>query len=369
MPNKLYLGLMSGTSLDGVSAAVVDLTQDVIDCKASATYAFPNTLRDRLLKLAQPNWRGSLLEIQELDLEVGRFYVECSNKLLAENNLSESDLHAVGAHGQTICHTPNGSHPSSWQIGDPNVIAEALGTTVADWRRRDMAAGGQGAPLTPGFHQFILGKEQDAAVINFGGIANLTVYGKAWLGFDTGPANILLDAWIQKHKQVNYDARGDWARSGKINEALLQELISDDYFSSAPPKSTGREYFNIEWLEQRLQNTAPIKDVDVQTTLVELTTKTAIEALQKYSPMTTKLYVCGGGIHNEYLMERLRSYGDSQANSIAIDSTEKLGVDPDYVEAIAFAWLAKNTLDGKTGNVTGATGACGERVIGAIYNA
>jgi len=361
MPN-LFLGLMSGTSLDGVSAAVVGFSEDNINLRASATFAFPKTLRERLLALVQPSWTGSLLEIQQLDLEVARFYVECSTILLADNRLSVNDLHAVGAHGQTICHTPAGSHPSSWQIGDPNVIAEALGITVADWRRRDMAAGGQDAPLTPAFHQFMLGQERTAAILNLGGIANLTVYGDAWLGFDTGPANILMDAWIQKNKQMSFDKGGAWGRSGKIDPALLNTFMQDTYFSAAPPKSTGREYFNIKWLEQHLGKSVSAKDV--QSTLAELTAKTAIDALRKHAPKTTTVYICGGGARNDYLMQRLRA----QDGTISIDTTDKLGVDPDYVEAIAFAWLAKNTLEGKPGNVPNATGAAGARVIGSIYH-
>ena len=352
---------MSGTSMDGVSAAVVDLAGDTIQLIASSTTSYPNKLRADLQTLVDPDWRGSLTDIQALDLGVAAFYVECAQALLTEHELEADDLLAVGSHGQTVCHTPQGEHRSSWQIGDPNLIAEHLGTTIADWRRRDMAAGGQGAPLTPAFHRHILNQQQQAAIVNFGGIANLTICHEHWLGFDTGPANILLDNWVEKHHSRPYDESGNWAKSGQINQELFGSFLTDPYFTAEPPKSTGREYFNLGWLEKKLYDTT-IPARDVQATLTELTAVTVLDAIQRYAPETRQLYVCGGGVHNDYLMSRLKTN-----ENINVDTTAALNVDPDYVEAIAFAWLAKCTLEKRTGNVPEATGASGDRIIGAVY--
>lgn len=347
--------------MDGVSAAIVDLAGDNIQLHASSTTLYPNTLRTSLQALVAPDWRGSLTDIQALDLDVAAFYVECSQALLNEHKLVADDLVAVGSHGQTVCHTPRGEHRSSWQIGDPNLIAEHLGTTIADWRRRDMAAGGQGAPLTPAFHRHILSNESNAAIVNFGGIANLTICNEHWLGFDPGPANILLDNWIEKHQSQPYDDLGNWAKSGEINQELLGSFLADPYFAATPPKSTGREYFNLDWLDNKLYDTS-IAARDVQATLTELTAVTVLDAIERHAPETRELYVCGGGVHNDYLMSRLNTKQDLQ-----VATTKELGVDPDYVEAIAFAWLAKCTLEKRTGNVPEATGARGDRIIGAVY--
>jgi len=352
---------MSGTSMDGVSAAVVDLAGDTIQLVASSTTSYPNTLRADLQTLVDPDWRGSLKDIQALDLDVAGFYVECSQALLSEHKLEPGDLVAVGSHGQTVCHTPLGEHRSSWQIGDPNLIAEYLGTTIADWRRRDMAAGGQGAPLTPAFHRHILNQQQQAAIVNFGGIANLTICNEQWLGFDPGPANILLDNWIEKHHAKPFDDLGNWARQGTIHQELLGSFLSDPYFDLDPPKSTGREYFNLAWLDNKLYDTS-IPARDVQATLTELTAVTVLNAIERYAPETEQLYVCGGGVHNDYLMSRLKT-----KNKLKVDTTSALKVDPDYVEAIAFAWLAKCTLEKRAGNIPEATGASGDRIIGAVY--
>jgi len=360
MPN-LYLGLMSGTSLDGVSAAIVDITDDIISPVASATYPYPEQLRSELISLVQPEWRGSLAEIQKLEVEVGHFFVTCGEQLLTAEGVNKGSITATGVHGQTICHTPEGQHPSSWQLVDPNIISEHLGTTVSDWRRRDMAAGGQGAPLTPAFHRFIISADTSTAVLNLGGIANLTAFGEDWLGFDTGPANMLIDTFIQHTKGSPYDDKGNWARAGKLSNDLLDKFLADDYFRKSPPKSTGREHFNLEWIQQHVARTD--KAEDVQATLTELTAKSAMEAIFRYTPDISKLYLCGGGVHNTFLCERLQA----QTDKIVIETTQAIGVDPDYVEAIAFAWLAKNTIEGKSGNLPGATGASGNRIVGAIY--
>ncbi len=360
---ELHLGLMSGTSLDGVSAAVVDLTNDKIRPVAHATYPYPEQLRDNLISLVQPEWRGSLVEIQKLEVEVARFFVACSEQLLKDNDLNKGSLSAVGLHGQTICHTPEGDFASSWQLCDPNIISEHLGTTVvSDWRRRDMAAGGQGAPLTPAFHRFMISGDTSTAVLNLGGIANLTAFGDDWLGFDTGPANILIDTWIQHSKQLSYDDNGNWARSGNLNHDLLDKFLADEYFQKSPPKSTGREHFNLEWIHKHID--ADDQADDIQATLTELTAKSAMQAIFRYTPDIRKLYLCGGGVDNIFLRERLQA----QTEQIEIDTTAAIGVDPDYVEAIAFAWLAKNTIEGKSGNLPGTTGASGSRVLGSIYH-
>jgi len=277
-------------------------------------------------------------------------------------------VRALGSHGQTIRHRPHADPPFTWQLGDGNVIAERSGIdTVADFRRRDVAAGGHGAPLMPAFHAALLGSlQEDRAVLNLGGIGNFTLLPRVGdvRGFDTGPANALMDAWCERHTGRAYDAGGAFAASGHADAALLARLLADPWFALAPPKSTGREQFHLDWLQARMGE-ATISPADVQATLLELTARTVADALQLTQPATRRVLVCGGGVHNAVLMARLAAH----LPQAVVESTATHGLDPDYVEAMGFAWLARETLAGRSGNLPAVTGAVGRRVLGVVYPA
>jgi anhydro-N-acetylmuramic acid kinase len=279
--------------------------------------------------------------------------------------VSDLEISAIGSHGQTIRHRPDLPLPFTWQIGDPNTLAEMTGITViADFRRRDVAAGGQGAPLLPVFHDHVFRSDaEDRAIVNVGGIANITILGRnrGVTGFDTGPGNRLLDAWVHEHRGLDYDADGRWAATGHCDAALLQQLLDDPYFALRPPKSTGRELFNLPWLENKL-GLIERRPQDVQATLLEFTAASIAAAAQQYAPGAA-LYVCGGGAHNPPFLQTLARR--TAPNPVA--STGALGLDPDYVEAVAFAWFAQRTLAGMTSSAPGVTGARGARILGGIY--
>ncbi|HMM25141.1 MAG TPA: anhydro-N-acetylmuramic acid kinase, partial [Pseudoxanthomonas mexicana] len=265
-------------------------------------------------------------------------------------------------------HRPQADPPFTWQLGDGNVIAERSGIdTVADFRRRDVAAGGQGAPLMPAFHAALLGSPQeDRAVLNLGGIANFTLLpvGGEVRGFDTGPANALMDAWCERHTGRAYDADGAFAASGQVDAALLARLLAEPWFALPPPKSTGREHFHLEWLQARMGETA-LSPADVQATLLDLTARTVADALQMTQPDTRRVLVCGGGVRNAALMARLAAY----LPQAIVESTAMHGLEPDYVEAMGFAWLARETLAGRPGNLPAVTGASGRRILGTVFPA
>jgi anhydro-N-acetylmuramic acid kinase len=361
---SLYLGLISGTSADGIDAALVRFEPAIEVVAASAT-AYPPALRERLLALTAPNAAIPLDEFGALDVAVGECFAQAALDLLAQTDTPASAVHAIGSHGQTVRHRPAGPHPFSLQIGDATVIAERTGIcTVADFRRADVAAGGQGAPLAPAFHAAILSHLAPCAVLNLGGIANLSLLARdgSVLGFDTGPANCLLDAWNARHHGTACDRDGVWAASGRVDSNLLDALLADPYFSAAPPKSSGREHFNLAWLEARLPGT-PIPPADVQATLLALSARTIANALRDFASDTAHVLACGGGVHNRALMTAL-------ASAIApatLASTASVGVDPDYVEAALFAWLARERLAGRPGNLPSVSGARGPRVLGAVH--
>ncbi len=347
-----YIGLMSGTSLDGVDAVIVE--DDCRQIIASHYLPYPNTLKNQLKSLTQSG-QTSLKNLAQLDIEVATIFAQAVNQLLEQARPDSKNVEAIGSHGQTIYHQ-GGAY--SMQIGHGALIAEQTSiTTVADFRMQDVAAGGQGAPLTPKYHQYLL-DGKDGVVINLGGIANITIIKNGGVsGFDTGPANTLLDNWIFTQKQLDYDQDGLWAKTGKADEALLQALLADDYFAEKSPKSTGPEYFNLAWLAQYLSGNEPPQDV--QRTLLELS---AI-SISQHIPKDVDVYLCGGGVHNKLLLERL---AEQNPNS-KITTTEALGVHPDFVEAAAFAYFAKQTLAGKPSNLPAVTGASNERILGAIY--
>ena len=365
---ELYLGLISGTSADGIDVALVSFAP-APQLHASATCPYPDQLRQRILALAQGDGRIELDELGALDVEIGRAFAAAALRVLAEHGFGAGNVRALGSHGQTVRHRPGTATPYTLQLGDPNVIAEAAGiVTVADFRRRDMAAGGQGAPLAPAFHAAMLGSDGAShVVLNLGGIANITLLpenaAQPILGFDTGPASCLLDAWAQRHLGVGFDAGGNFAASGRVDPALLARLLSDPYFQAPPPKSTGREIFHLRWLQQHL-DACDIAPADVQATLLELTVRTVAGAIRTSAPRAREVLVCGGGVHNGTLMQAL---GNALA-PIAVRSTATRGIDPDFVEAMLFAWLARERiLDHPAPGVASVTGARGPRVLGAIY--
>ena len=378
----LYLGLISGTSADGIDVALVAFDEDAdrgsdghtsATLRAGRTYPWTPTLRARLVELGQGGDCTSLDEFGSLDVQVADAFADAALALLHEAGLAPRDVRALGSHGQTIRHRPagpafDGRHPFTLQIGDAHRIAERTGiTTVADFRRRDVAAGGHGAPLLPALHAALLHTPAEArAVLNLGGIANLTLLPAAGdvRGFDTGPANALLDAWCERHTGAPFDADGAFAAAGTVDAALLERLLAEPWFALPPPKSTGREHFHLAWLEARL-DAVPLRAQDVQATLLALTARTVADALRATQPDTRRVLACGGGVHNPVLLARLRS----ELPGVLVESTAAHGVDPDFVEAMGFAWLARQTLAGRPGNLPAVTGARGPRVLGAIHPA
>ena len=366
---NLFIGLISGTSADGIDAALVECDDDApAHCllRLGRTYRWDPGLRARLVAIGQGGDCTSLDELGTLDIRVARAFADAANALLAEAGIPAAQVKAIGSHGQTVRHRPRADVPFTMQLGDGATIAERTGiTTVDGLRQRDVAAGGQGAPLLPGLHAALLAHASESrAVLNLGGIANLTLLPAgigASLGFDTGPANALMDAWCERHTGAHYDHDGKWAASGTLDEALLARLLSEPWFDHPPPKSSGREQFHLDWLSERLHgNEVP---ADVQRTLLELTAASVASALLAHQATPQRLLVCGGGVHNPLLLSRLAA----RLPGVAVESTAAHGVDPDFIEAMGFAWLAGETLAGRPGNLPAVTGALGPRILGAIH--
>ncbi|OZB51339.1 MAG: anhydro-N-acetylmuramic acid kinase [Stenotrophomonas sp. 14-69-23] len=365
----LFLGLMSGTSADGIDAALVQFPVEG-GCRFvhGHTFDWQVRTRDALVALGQGAEPASLDALGQLDAEVGIAFAAAANGLLERAGIAHAQVRAIGSHGQTIRHRPTASPAFTWQIGDANRIAELTGiTTVADFRRRDVAAGGHGAPLMPAFHLAMLGSSgEDRAVLNLGGIANLSLLARdgSLRGFDTGPANALLDGWCQRHLGTAFDADGAFAASGRVNEALLARLLDDAWFALPPPKSTGREQFHLDWVDARIGD-APLAPADVQATLAELTAATVTDALRAHLPGARRLLVCGGGVRNPHLLRRIAA----RLPGVEVVSSAAHGLDPDYMEAMGFAWLAREALAGRPGNLPSVSGARGPRILGAIHPA
>ena len=361
---------MSGTSLDGLDVVLIQRDITGIRVERGHTYPYSESLKQNLLSLCAPG-DNEIQTMLGVDVQLARFIAASVNKLLDEAGLSAADIRAIGSHGQTIRHLPEGDSPNTLQIGDPNTIVQLTGiTTVADFRRRDMAAGGQGAPLVPAFHQALFqSAEEDRVVVNIGGIANITVLPGDCLipvtGFDTGPGNVLMDAWYRLHHEGDYDLGGQWAEGGKVDEGLLQDMLKDGYFRKSPPKSTGRELFNLEWLQRHLEARA-LPAQDVQATLCQLTADTIMQAILRHAGQARRILLCGGGVHNDSLVRRLRSQATP---GMVIESTTSHGIDPDCVEGACFAWLASQTLSGEPANLPAVTGAKGPVILGGIYPA
>lgn len=360
---------MSGTSMDAIDAVLVDFTTESSILVQSLRQPFDANIRTQLKSVAECQ-RTRLDAAWRMDALLGGLYAEVALSLLAAAQINAHSIHAIGCHGQTICHSPAGPTPFTLQIGDPNRIAETTGiTTVADFRRRDIAAGGEGAPLVPAFHRKLFQSDRENRIIlNLGGMANVTRLPKQGsfplIAFDTGPGNILLDSWAERHLGTYMDSEGQWAAQGTVETKLLTELLAEPFFLRPPPKSTGREQFNLSWLDTRLSAHKKWLDpVDVQATLSELTAQSVARAIQEHAPHTQRVLVCGGGAHNRDLLQRLAR----NLTGIPVETTNQWGFDGDWVEAAAFAWLAHETLNGHPGNVPTVTGARHPVVLGGIY--
>lgn len=365
---ELFIGVMSGTSMDAIDAVLVDF--GVPQPKLIDSFSQPLTaeLRHQLSGLASPG-DNELASMMALDVLMGRSFAQATRALLEKAHISPDAVRAIGSHGQTIRHIPAGEFPSTCQIGDPNIIAEQTGiTTVADFRRRDMAAGGQGAPLVPAFHAAMLRTaQQTRVVVNIGGMANISVLpadpASDVIGFDTGPGNVLMDRWIERTHGKGWDENGQWAARGKIDEMLLQRLLEEPFFQMAPPKSTGRELFSERWLLSNL--TGQEAAVDVQATLCELTACSVAQAIMHSANDCREVLVCGGGAYNAHLMHRLAE----NLPTTSVTSSATYGIEPRWMEAMAFAWLARQTLSGLPGNLPAVTGAKRPVILGGIYPA
>lgn len=357
----VYIGLMSGTSLDGVDGVLTAFDGQL----HSAYLPFPDALRASLLALQSPTPNEIHAEAIAANA-LARLYADCVHALLKQSGLGPTDVRAIGAHGQTIRHLP--AQGVTRQVNQPALLAELTGIDViADFRSRDIAAGGQGAPLVPAFHQAVFGSSSATRVVaNIGGIANISVLPAdgTVLGYDTGPGNVLMDGWATVHLGQTFDANGDWAASGTVLPALLDDLLAEPYVALPPPKSTGRDLFHLDWLAQHLQAFPDANVADVQATLAAFTARTLATAILRDAPDAEAIYVCGGGALNGHLMMLLQQHLGKP-----VDSTAALGIAPTHVEAAAFAWLAARFCERLPGNLPAVTGARGPRLLGALYPA
>jgi anhydro-N-acetylmuramic acid kinase len=366
---ELFIGLMSGTSLDGVDGVIAECTADHTRVIQHVHQSFTPSLSAALLSLNSPGAD----ELHRAALGANalvRVYAQVVSSLLAQAGLPTTAITAIGAHGQTVRHRPQEFDGTGYslQLNNPALLAELTGVeVVADFRSRDVAAGGQGAPLVPTFHQAMFASVgQTVCVLNIGGISNLSVLNEdAVLGFDCGPGNALMDAWCQQHTGQPFDRDGAWAARGQVNAALLTTLLREPYFAKPLPKSTGRDLFNVPWLHQQLAGFATLPAIDVQATLTELTALVCAQDVLRYGPATQRLMVCGGGALNGHLMARLQAHLPRQE----VISSQAHGLPPQQVEAAAFAWLARKTVLRQTATLQSVTGARGARVLGAIYPA
>ena len=369
-----YIGLMSGTSLDGIDGVLTVAHGDTgrQQLLATAFTPFAADLRTALLALQSSGADEIHREALAANL-LARHYADCITQLLDTAGNTASDVTAIGVHGQTTRHRPELGYTR--QTNNPALLAELTGIDViADFRSRDVAAGGQGAPLVPAFHKAVFGQAGESrAVVNIGGITNLSVLsgepGGQVTGFDTGPGNLLMDAWVARHRHQAYDADGAWAAAGVVDSRLLADLRAEPFFALPPPKSTGRDLFGLAWLDAVLASRPPVRPVDVQATLAALTATTLADAIVGFAPTARKIYICGGGAYNGHLMHTLAAALLSQGHAGSIESTDALGISPNHVEALAFAWLAERFVQRQPGNLATVTGAAGARILGALYPA
>ena len=361
---QLFLGLISGTSVDSIDAALVDLAGGQARLVHAVNMPWPGAVRDRIF-FSRILADTQLHSLNDLDIEVAECFAEVTRKCLKEADVSAESVTAIGSHGQTIRHRPDGDAPFSLQLGNAERIAELTGIDViSDFRKADILAGGEGAPLVPAFHEAVFRDPAiDRVIINIGGISNITVLpsdsSHDVLGFDTGPGNNLMDAWCQRHRDLPYDDQGRFAASGKTDVKLLARCLMDDYFDIAPPKSTGFEYFNLQWLQGHMIE--ELLPEDVQSTLCDLTVTANIRDINRYAADTREIYVCGGGAQNDEILRRLQ-----EKTMAKVSTTEALGVHPDWVEAMTFAWLAYRHVNELPGNLPSVTGADKPVVLGSF---
>jgi anhydro-N-acetylmuramic acid kinase len=369
--SEYFIGLMSGTSLDALDAVLVDCSRQAPHLIATRTQAIGAELREGLRALCEGVGGEEIERLGQLDAALGEQFAALALALLAKAGISTRDVRAIGSHGQTIRHRPAAQPPFTLQIGDPNVIAARTGiTTVADFRRRDVALGGQGAPLVPAFHAAVFrSRDESRVVANIGGMANVTLLPgdpqRPVTGFDTGPGNVLMDGWAERHLGRPYDADGAWAAGASADSALLAALLAHPFFAQTPPKSCGREQFNLDWLDRTLAALEPREAQTVQATLCALTVRSLVATIRLHAPDCARLLVCGGGARNTTLMQHLQA----QLADCTVETTAAQGIAPQWVECCAFAWLARETLAGRPGNLPAVTGAARASVLGAIYPA
>jgi anhydro-N-acetylmuramic acid kinase len=376
MSKEKYIGIMSGTSLDGVDVVLCSIDKNRCDLLASYEHAYPASLKNEILDVITSS--VTLQQVGALDHKLGKLFAEAVIAFMEKEGLNQKQISAIGSHGQTLWHQPTGEYSFSMQLGDPNIIAVETGMkVVADFRRKDMAYGGSGAPFAPAFHNFIFENIRNSMIIaNIGGIANISVLGEALIGYDTGPGNMLMDMWIAKHKQVGYDKDGSWAREGRVNYALLERMMAEDYFALEYPKSTGREKFNADWLDNMLQHTSihfnklsersverqkpvaePVEAKDVQRTLLEFTALSLSNEVLKFNP--DMLLLCGGGAKNSFLVERIAAL----MPNIQVGVMEQA----ESLEAMMMAWLAYKRLHNEHVHLKEVTGARQNGILGAVY--
>ena len=364
-----FIGMLSGTSRDGVDTVLVNFSRGSMSILHATCVPYPPAIRQKLDQLLETGKRPGSDETSLLDENLGRFFARTAQNLVREAGMEMRDIRAIGSHGQNVWHEPWGENPVSMQLGRPDLIAKNTNTTaVGNFRSADVLAGGQGAPLAPLLHQEIFHNEnEDRAVLNIGGIANLTILpAKGGIsGYDCGPGNCLMDAWTRRHLQKDYDDNGRWASKGQVNPGLLERMLSDPYFGKPPPKSTGLEHFNISWLDVILNDMladSSLEEVNIQTTLAELTALSVANSLRdSFEP--ARLLVCGGGVHNSFLMRRLAA----ALPDVIVESTARYGADPDWVEGLLFAWLARERLAGRTQNTLPITGASRPVLLGDVH--
>jgi anhydro-N-acetylmuramic acid kinase len=359
MKNR-YIGIMSGTSLDGIDIALCKIDKSSCLLEASITVAFDKELKEKIINIIDN--KIIIKEIGQIDHQLALEFANAVNLLLKENNLKPKDIKAIGSHGQTIWHEPKGEYPFSMQLGNPSILATQTGIdVVADFRAKDIAYGGEGAPFAPAFHYEMFGNIPNCAVVNIGGMANITILSSTIIGYDTGCGNVLMDIWIQERLGKAYDKDGKWAKSGKIYKPLLEVFLKDRYFQLKYPKSTGREYFNKNFLRKYLELFDKIADEDIQATLLALTVQSIANEIKKFD--IKELLVCGGGAKNSYLMESLQK----ELDNITVKQTDSYGVSGDDIEAMIFAWLAYKRLQKENINLKTVTGAKKNTILGGIY--
>ena len=364
---EIYLGLMSGTSVDCVDAVAVDFSSEKMTLLGSHTESIPQVLKNEILKLVKMDDIKSI-DLTKIDTEIAELFVLAIKNLLTKTSLSSSQIKAIGSHGQTIKHLPSNKKPFSLQIGNPQVIKNLTTiTTISDFRSADILAGGEGAPLAPLFHKAIFGNNKDKnVIINIGGIANITFLNfdnKEVFGYDIGPGNCLMDAWIRITKNLDFDSEGTWAKEGQLIRELLDLMLEDEFIKRKVPKSTGPDYFNINWIEEKLNalNINP-DNKDVQATLLELTSESICFELRKYLQSIHKIFICGGGIHNKFLIRNIEKKINKK-----VSSSSNFGIHPDFVEAICFAWLARERMKKHSFDLSEITGSKGKVLLGKIW--